>query len=93
MTYTPNSFVGVIYGLSFLAGAMYGTRRQAGLKADAKAHLTHDIKSTVVAERKKFYDNGFADGKIAALPPTGKKAYADEIEELFGELLGDEILA
>ncbi|GAM22630.1 hypothetical protein SAMD00019534_058050 [Acytostelium subglobosum LB1] len=94
MTYTPNSFVGILYGVSFLTGAWYGASRNRELKEKHRNLLIHDIKQTVKDTRAKAAEESFALGKASALPKSETLAagFADEFDQLIADTVGDDLV-
>ncbi|KYQ91710.1 hypothetical protein DLAC_07492 [Tieghemostelium lacteum] len=81
----PNSFVGVLYAVGFLAGCSYGSLKMAGLKDNAKSHLINDIKAVVADEKKVSYDQGFEAGKKSLVKTGEQVKFNNVIEEIIAK--------
>ncbi|KAK5579366.1 hypothetical protein RB653_009048 [Dictyostelium firmibasis] len=92
MSYTPNSFVGVLYGLSFLFGVTHGVGKLNTFKGIAKENLTNEIKTTASAEKSKSYKEGFEAGVKSTQPQSGGITYGSDIERLVAETCGSNLL-
>ncbi|EGC34473.1 hypothetical protein DICPUDRAFT_88304 [Dictyostelium purpureum] len=92
MSYTPNSFVGVLYVVSFLMGTSYGAQKVNHFKDVAKNNLIAEIKTTATAEKSKSYQEGFEAGIKSTQPKEGAK-YNSEIERIIGETTGTNFFA
>ncbi|EAL62551.1 hypothetical protein DDB_G0289679 [Dictyostelium discoideum AX4] len=92
MSYTPNSFVGVLYGLSVLFGISHGVGKLNTFKSIAKEDLSKEIKTTATAEKSKAYQEGFEAGVKSTQPKAGGVTYGSEIEKLIAETCGTNLL-
>ncbi|EFA74970.1 hypothetical protein PPL_12004 [Heterostelium album PN500] len=92
MSYTPNSFVGLLYTGSFLAGAMYGSMRIKGLKEKHRDLLVHDIEKAVNQTKTKSFEEGIVFQKAASAPKIETGGFTDELDQLVADVVGAELV-
>ncbi|EGG13530.1 hypothetical protein DFA_11291 [Cavenderia fasciculata] len=88
----PNSFVGVLYGISFFTGAWYGSKKNREFKAEAKNALIHDIQNKINAVKEQSFNDGAESVRASLRPQVDGEGFKDEIQQLLADVIGADLV-